>query len=1400
MRADTSRTARSGIDYTHYQRDYIVITFMNTYSLIRALRTSAASLLMLAMVALSFPVAAVAQEEVPPVEPALEIPVETPAEPEPTPEEEVIDEFAPIDGAPVPVADPLFEEELVTEILELQLAPEGNRDGGDKVNICHKTSSEQNPWNAIQVSENGWGGHSGHNKDFLYGGPVKQNGQPTNDGDEWCEENAPEEKGKSSITVCKVLVDANNQVVTGSATEEFSIPWLDTSTSEGNYKADLADTTFATPLSLNTEVLDASEADDAECYTYYGLKEGNYYYGQELYNSSVFEEPKYNDQHVNAVEDLYDLYPYSGELFDGNEDNDGDRNTDSDGHISLGKNDHRTLVVLNKLKAPVQVPSVTVSATKVACEAEANLPNMAGGADITAATAANWVAQSNGKCWLEDGYVFQWAPNGTADPEDNGTVPLGSPWTSFAPTDENGLATAVIPVASANGTVQMREVLQEGDLPFSGVNENSVSAELYCHTDVAGYDNWEWISNLQAGETYHCVAFNVPPPKTEDSCLLYSETDTLVDGNASVVVPVVNSRWTASMNALAKWIWSESPMIFTAGQEVEVFTRTFALAGPATGATLEIAADNGYSVKLDNVALASDMTDGPEGSHNYQQTDTHNIGALAAGNHTLEFTVTNYELAGENFENNPAGLRYTLTVHGSECRVPDEPTPVCVPDEELLSNGGFESPIISTDWNIVPSGTSGLDWLIAWITGDDAAPEDANAEFHSGVNGWVSHSGDQHAELDSDWGGPSSGQSGEAGAVSMSQTVGTEPGKTYTFSFWFSPRPDQGAGENKAEALANGVVIGATAAVAGNNSQTVWEKYSFDFVATTTETTFSLRDAAGNPNNSVGSFVDDASLVCKAPDTKRTATLSAKKIVCPTEDLLPNWGAGNLVGEITEDTAADFLLANPTCSLQNWDFQWATDAAGDPEDNGTTALEAPWATFSAGTPVEVPAGINLRVREVLQSGYIPFTGQNTDQSVSAEMYCSTDVLHYDNWEYVDGTVAGEEYHCVAFNAPIGNNGGNEPTFTFSTTTVTNTNPEGWEFNSDRNTWTMGIGEYVNGPALAPLGLGSARITTVTNDDRTKLRKYLAAGTQISDITTIRYSTYRAEPTGGALTLAFQFDVNFTGTPIDAAKADARLVYEPYHTQQASILDDAWQEWDALNDAAGTGTGAWWLAGPNPSVCPQANPCTWSEVNIAYPDLQISAESLENTIDTQGAMLFKAGGSWAGFDGNVDRLVIAIKNGLNTHTTTYDFEPEEENGGGDPTPTDTPRNRTGNSRGASSGNGIVAGASTSCEPLLTQYLHIGWNNDSGEVTKLQTFLNSHLGLTLPVTGFFGPMTFSAVEAFQTMYGSDVLSPWIGRADSGITGPTTPTGFVYQTTRWQINNIWCPGSEAFPDTLI
>jgi peptidoglycan hydrolase-like protein with peptidoglycan-binding domain len=94
---------------------------------------------------------------------------------------------------------------------------------------------------------------------------------------------------------------------------------------------------------------------------------------------------------------------------------------------------------------------------------------------------------------------------------------------------------------------------------------------------------------------------------------------------------------------------------------------------------------------------------------------------------------------------------------------------------------------------------------------------------------------------------------------------------------------------------------------------------------------------------------------------------------------------------------------------------------------------------------------------------------------------------------------------------------------------------------------------------------------------------------------------------------------------------------------------------------------------------------------------------------------------------------------------------------------------------------------SCGIILTSYLRQHQQNPVDQVKVLQAFLNNELGLAIPVTGYFGPLTESAVNQFQLKYHGDVLLPWV---PYGLPNEMTPTGYVYKTTQWKINMIACP----------
>jgi hypothetical protein len=138
------------------------------------------------------------------------------------------------------------------------------------------------------------------------------------------------------------------------------------------------------------------------------------------------------------------------------------------------------------------------------------------------------------------------------------------------------------------------------------------------------------------------------------------------------------------------------------------------------------------------------------------------------------------------------------------------------------------------------------------------------------------------------------------------------------------------------------------------------------------------------------------------------------------------------------------------------------------------------------------------------------------------------------------------------------------------------------------------------------------------------------------------------------------------------------------------------------------------------------------------------------------------------------------------TTTTTIVPPPPGGGAPITGTVIPTG--GVVAGATTGGGVVAGATTvKCEPYLLSYIKLGGDNDPEEVKKLESFLNEFLGLDLPIDGIYDLNDFNAVKQFQLLMKDKVLAPWV---EIGcLPNVNTPTGYVYKTTIWAINNLFC-----------
>lgn len=554
-----------------------------------------------------------------------------------------------------------------------------------------------------------------------------------------------------------------------------------------------------------------------------------------------------------------------------------------------------------------------------------------------------------------------------------------------------------------------------------------------------------------------------------------------------------------------------------------------------------------------------------------------------------------------------------------------------------------------------------------------------------------------------------------------------------------------------------------------------------------------------------------------------TATIYAMKIVCEDPNDLPRWGAGG--HPIIWNTATSFLATHPGCHTQgDWGFEWADQNGANAGDSyighadGYTPF--PLLTHNNGkaTAVVPLDGVSeIHLREVLKDGYIPFSSTAT---ASAEFYCDKDALNYDNWDFIRNPVAGGKYWCVAFNAKtpaVEPPGDTDTTSTVVVHLADLANNMGdvladatkWFFYDDNsNAINNSLGSFVDGPALAPVGVGSAQITLDAVNTRTNLATNGFAGTKLSDIKTLSYDSYSHIGVSGPtespyLVMNVSFDGNDTW--------QRRLVYVPVANNPV-VPQDAWNTNDAIK-TAGSAIWTWsgYAKGPDGKTStdtggvatddldnntwPDGNTNefrTWSEINAAFPAAKI--------LPTGGLVGIRVGEPGpATYTGNIDKFVIGIKSGTNTQTTTYDFESTEASDNGDGGSSGGTTSTSGGS-GGGGGNpsGSVLGVSTSapegqvlgasCTILLNDYLRLGYKNNAEEVSKLQQFLNDHMQSNLPVTGFFGPMTDKAVRVFQLGYKSDVLAPWVPLGF--MPTDSTTTGYVYKTTQWKINMIHCP----------
>lgn len=490
---------------------------------------------------------------------------------------------------------------------------------------------------------------------------------------------------------------------------------------------------------------------------------------------------------------------------------------------------------------------------------------------------------------------------------------------------------------------------------------------------------------------------------------------------------------------------------------------------------------------------------------------------------------------------------------------------------------------------------------------------------------------------------------------------------------------------------------------------------------------------------------------CDLPSQESVAHIIATKIVCDNESDLPNWGSGG--DPIDQHTVANFLeVHGQSCRVASgWNFQYAGQNSENPGDAFIGEAEG-FTTFgvtdeNGEATVDIPlvdsgedGYQDIHLREILQSGFIPF-GMGTDNgNISAEFYCSNDVLNYDNFDYITNPESGGTYYCVAFNAQ----------------------------KSPEETPNIHIVKYVDG---RPANDGGQNIysffdvfTEISHDDESTTQKDISLNDTTGfrdsffDIFTelnLREVTSNGEnesdtmpinsescPTGKYRLIGYS-----SGSTLEGA-ADATVEHHSsvdVHSQGSNTYVIIWNE-TCSND------------GGEPETPPVTPPTGgggsstfdhWGCTNPSASNFNPLSNRDDGSCELPPAPLAPTGPSEP--QGEV----------LGAATTTEEL-----------------------------------GASCTDEHLR-DYLKMGKKNDPEQVKLLQLFLNETLDAKLPVTGFFGNLTKNWVKKFQKQYHREIIQPWL---DAGYKGSdiNEGTGYVYKTTKRYINLLKCTAlNTPLPD---
>lgn len=1044
--------------------------------------------------------------------------------------------------------------------------------------------------------------------------------------------------------------------------------------------------------------------------------------------------------------------------------------------------------------APAPDPvTITINATKIICDNESDLPDWSDGQKmfdgITATTASEFLALKGDSCRLASDWGFAWAYPGVGNPGSETTGIGGEGWNDFdTKTNAQGVATVSITLEPGTKELWAREQFQEGYIPFAdSTGTNAVSAEFYCHHNVVNFDNYDYITKTRTDETafedggvFHCISFNVPI-KEAPQCIdeldgswadkVYAVNQGLrKDGSA--VLPA-RSDSTLATNA-SDWISGGSNGFFSLGfgGSITLSFDSFVPDVPGDDIFIHEATNGSYPLEVVNVEVSQDGTtwESVGAADNTSGSKITPIDFSSTSFAWIKFVKLTDVSDASLFSNDADGFDLdAVKVSQQVCDEPKEETLSCNPEVNLLANGSFENPAVSTGaYGIFDQSIPGLDWLVDWVSAlTEGVP---GLEIQNNVAGAPDiGSGNQFAELDGNH------------PVKISQNIPTIPGKEYKLSFKYSPRPGAQSGTNMIEARADGNLLGAILSGVGG-ALTNWTSETRTFIA---DANTKIEFIDTDTDNSYGGYIDDVSLTCLGDPAPQCNEQASSVIVSDTTTMVDDGSA----------VVLDPIHEAWTASIPGATWIWSTNPIVGPTDD-IDNTEVFTKTFTIlGTPIggtlDIAADNNYSIK--LNGISVPVSfDQNNFQLGTQDTYnvlpmlvsgTNTLEITVTNWETGQDPNPANNPAGLLYKLTLSNNECVTPELTGSIEITKYICPADFVPNRTNN----GVGSVApEGCTLAPnVEFGYVYGTqTDANAPYPELDSVITPGGSTGEngkltigpvLSTGRYLIKETNATN-LLGLYCQGDGDtdpnnndnqeLTFVPVGGvAKCVAYNKVSVVDETPAQCADESDNDQDGLNNAS--------------------DPGCHTDGNVNNPE---SYDPKDNDESNESAQCSD------GISNDSDGLVDSNDPGcMSGEGGSWNPNDNDE--------TDPSQNNTPSGGGSVGGSaplsknietgsvGSVLGASTSCGIYLDDFLKIGWKNRVEQVKKLQTFLNDYLNLSprLPVNGNFGMQTFKAVAKFQEQESDLVLKPWVGVTLKDV---KKGTGFVYKTTITRINNIMCP----------